>query len=63
MSDGLTYTQYIEQMRLLAGTTPIDPWFASIVPMMIAYAEKRIYRDLNLLSTVTTDDSGAPDHE
>lgn len=54
MTNGLTYNQYVTQIANLAIVPETDPNFQILIPQMIAYAELRIYRDLDLLSTVTT---------
>jgi hypothetical protein len=61
---GLTYNQYVTQLAQLAVvpltnpvTNPVttqDPNFNAIIPATIDYAELRIQRDLDLLSTVTS---------
>lgn len=48
---GLTYPQYVNQIALLAVVNPNDSNFQALLPSMIDYAELRIYRDLDLLST------------
>lgn len=68
---GLTYNQYVTQLAQLAvvplnpaATNPVttlDPNFNEILPATIDYAELRIQRDVDLLSTVTSNiDLGAP---
>lgn len=54
MTTGLTYGQYVNEIATLAVVSPTDPNFVEILPQMITYAENRIYRDLDLLSTVTS---------
>lgn len=54
MTTGLTYSQYVDQIANLAIVPTTDPNFQILTPQMITYAENRIYRDLDLLSTVTT---------
>lgn len=54
----MNYTSYLVDLRTLAVTTQDDAAFNSIVPDVIDYAEKRIYRDLDLLN-VTVSDSTA----
>lgn len=54
MTTGLTYTTYVQQigtMAVIADTS--DANFQTILPQMITYAENRIYRDLDFLSTST----------
>lgn len=54
MTTGLTYTQYVDQIANLAIVPTSDPNFQILIPQMITYSENRIYRDLDLLSTVQT---------
>lgn len=54
---GLNYTTYVAQIATMAVVEPTDPAFITILPEMIEYAELRIYRDLDLLSTVSSNDS------
>ena len=54
MTTGLTYSDYVNEIATLAVVSPTDPNFVEILPQMITYAENRIYRDLDLLSTVTS---------
>ena len=53
MTTGLTYSQYVTEIATLAVVPETDPNFVEILPQMITYAENRIYRDLDLLETVT----------
>lgn len=57
MTTGLTYSEYVDQIATLAVVPTTDPNFVSIIPSMITYAENRIYRDLDLLGTVSSNDS------
>ena len=54
MTTGLTYSQYVDQIANLAIVPTTDPNYQILLPQCITYAENRIYRDLDLLSTVTT---------
>ena len=54
MTTGLNYSQYVDQIANLAIVPTTDPNFQILIPQMVTYAENRIYRDLDLLSTVTT---------
>jgi len=54
MTTGLTYSEYVNEIATLAVVSSTDPNFVEILPQMITYAENRIYRDLDLLSTVTS---------
>jgi hypothetical protein len=48
---GLTYTTYKTQIAEMAVVAEDDPNFVAILPMMIDYANLRICRDLDFLST------------
>lgn len=54
MTTGLTYSQYVNEIATLAVVSPADVNFVEILPQMITYAENRIYRDLDFLTTVTS---------
>lgn len=54
----MDYSQYTANIALLMGTTLQDANFQGLIPSMISYAELRIYRELDFLTTVTTDSSG-----
>ena len=54
MTTGLTYATYQTQVAELAIVSPSDVNFQTILPAMIDYAELRIIRDLDLLSTVSS---------
>ena len=51
---GLTYASYLEQIATMAVVPVDDPSFLIIVPQMINYAELRLQRDLDFLSTQTS---------
>lgn len=51
---GLTYNTYVQQIAEMAVVQSTDPSFQSILPAMIDYAELRINRDLDLISTSTS---------
>lgn len=51
---GLTYATYKTALATLSVVPETDPNWLAILPDTIDYAELRIYRDLDLLSTVTT---------
>ena len=58
MTTGLSYdgsvagtNSYVNQIATMAVVEPTDTNFLVILPQMITYAENRIYRDLDLLST------------
>jgi len=53
MTTGLTYSTYVAQIATMAVVDQSDANFQVILPQMITYAENRIYRDLDLLSTST----------
>lgn len=50
----LTYDSYVTQMATMAVVSPTDTAFVEIIPQMLNYAELRIQRDLDLLSSQTT---------
>lgn len=50
---GLDYNSYVQQIAEMAVVQSSDPSFQSILPAMIDYAELRINRDLDLISTST----------
>ena len=54
MTTGLTYSTYKTQIAAMAVVSETDPAFITILPSMIDYAENRISRDLDMISTVTT---------
>lgn len=51
---GLTYATYKTALATLSVVPETDPNWLAILPDAIDYAELRIYRDLDLLSTVRT---------
>lgn len=53
MTTGLTYSQYVTELANLAVVDATDANFVTNLPQCITYAENRIYRELDLLSTVT----------
>jgi hypothetical protein len=54
---GLTYATYKTALATLSVVPETDANWLSILPDAIEYAELRIYRDLDLLSTVSTNTS------
>lgn len=54
---GLTYTSFKAALATLSVVPETDANWLAILPSCIDYAELRIYRDLDLLSTVDTDTS------
>lgn len=48
---GLNYTQTVTQIAEMAVVDPLDINFLTILPAMFAYAENRILRELDLMST------------
>jgi hypothetical protein len=54
---GLTYSTYKTALATLSVVPETDANWLAILPSCIDYAELRIYRDLDLLSTVATDTS------
>jgi hypothetical protein len=53
MTTGLTYATFVTELANLAVVDPADVNFVANLPQCITYAENRIYRDLDLLTTVT----------
>lgn len=47
----LNYSSYVQQIATMAVVSVTDPNFTIIIPSMIEYAELRIQRDLDFLST------------
>lgn len=56
---GLTYSTYVQQIATLAVVSATDPNFTIIIPSMIDYAELRMQRDLDFLSTQISNSSYA----
>lgn len=54
MTTGLDYPGYVAQIATMAVVQSTDTNFQTILPQMVTYAENRIYRDLDLLSTVAS---------
>lgn len=50
---GLTYATYVSSLATLAVFDAMDTNFLALIPDTIDYAEQRMYRKLDLLSTVT----------
>lgn len=55
MASDLNYTTYISQIATLTAISSADPNFQTIMPATIDYAEQRIYREGDFLSTYITD--------
>jgi hypothetical protein len=53
----LTYSTYVQQIATMAVVPVTDPNFTIIIPSMIDYAELRMQRDLDFLSTQTQNTS------
>src|SRR5215831_17363983 len=51
----LTYNSWLTETAALCGTTTTSPNFVIEVPNAIDYAELRLFRDLDLITTITTD--------
>jgi hypothetical protein len=51
MTTGLTYSTYVTQIATMAVVSPTDTNFVAILPQMITYAENRMCRDIDFLST------------
>lgn len=50
----LTYSTYVTQLATMAVVEPDDTNFVALLPMTINYAELSCYRDLDLVSTTTS---------
>jgi len=59
MTTGLTYATYVDQIATLAVVASNDANFQIILPQAITYAENRMCRDLDFLTTVATNTSYA----
>lgn len=53
------YTTYVSQLETMIAMDGTDADFPTIIPAMINYAEMRIYRELDLISTIVRDTSVA----
>ncbi len=53
------YTTYVAQLEQMIAMDPTDTDFQTILPAVINYAEMRIYRELDLISTIFRDTSVA----
>lgn len=51
------YTSYVADLENLIAMDATDADFQEIIPAIINYAEMRIYRELDLISTITRDTS------
>jgi hypothetical protein len=56
---GLTYSTYVEQIATMAVVQTTDPNYLTIIPSMIDYAELRMQRDFDFLSTQISNSSYA----
>ena len=54
----LNYTTYVNSIANLLVVQTSDPGFITVLPNIIDDAEQRLYRELQLLDTVTSDTSG-----
>lgn len=52
------YTTFVAALANEMPSSTTAPEFVAVLPTIIDYAEQRIYRELDLLSTVVTDNSG-----
>jgi hypothetical protein len=50
----MNYTEYVQQIATMAVVPVNDPNYQIIIPQMINYAELRMQRDLDFLSTMTS---------
>lgn len=55
----LTYATYVTALSELMVIDPTNANFLNILPDIIDYAEQRLYRELDILNTVTRDSSAA----
>lgn len=55
----LTYSTYVTTIANLLAVPETDTQYVQILPSMIDYAEQRIYRELDLLSTTVRDTTGS----
>jgi len=53
----LDYNSYVSSIANLMAADPTQPEFQIMLPNMIYYAEKRIYREMDLVNTVATTSS------
>lgn len=53
----MNYTDLVNTISNLVVISPTDPNFVQIFPQGITYSEDRLYRELDLLSTVTRDNA------
>jgi len=51
------YATYVSQLETMIAMDAADPDFPTIIPAVINYAEMRIYRELDLISTIFRDTS------
>lgn len=54
----LTYSQYVTDLANLLVVPPADPNYLIVLPNIIDDAEQRVYRELDLLSTIVRDSTG-----
>jgi hypothetical protein len=57
MPTALTYSSFVNQIQVLTEFNAADPNFTAALPGAISYAEDRINRELNLLTTVASNSS------
>jgi hypothetical protein len=55
----LTYNTFVTSLANMIVVSPADAGYIAALPNIIDDAEQRLYRDLDLLSTVVSDSSGA----
>lgn len=51
------YTTYVAQLETMIAMDAADADFPTVIPAIINYAEMRVYRDLDLISTIFRDTS------
>lgn len=54
----LTYTTYVTSLANMMPVDPTNTEFLTVLPNIIDDAEQRVYRELDLLSTIVRDSSG-----
>ena len=55
----MTYATYVAQVANIMAVDPATTQFQTMLPGMIDYAEQRIYRELDLLNTVSRNDTSS----
>lgn len=55
----MDYNTFVSTIANLSALDPTQPEFVQIMPQVIAYAEDRIYRELDILDSVSINNSGS----